>query len=151
MSVAIAFHLVHRLPTWLASSWSDASMALGILTPLVVVPLGVITFYLRGLREQQNAVRSDLAGRIDQLDEVQRAVTRQFAEFERHVTSKEDWLRESMLARHNLERLTKAFARLEGALEATDDPRRPRPHRSHYPDRSPASTSRDGRPMEQEI
>ncbi|MEE9296650.1 MAG: hypothetical protein V3W34_17030, partial [Phycisphaerae bacterium] len=35
--------------------------------------------------------------------------------FERDFATKEDWLRESMLARHNIERLSGAMARMEAA------------------------------------
>ena len=39
-----------------AFPFADVATLLGVLTPLIVVPLGIITFYLRALREQQKPI-----------------------------------------------------------------------------------------------
>ena len=143
-------NLAARIPLVAAVSWSEASVALGVLTPLIIVPLGVITFYLRGLREQQRASQADLSRRIERLDEAQRMMAGQLIEFEREFTVKEDWLRESMLARRNLERLTEAFARLQGTIDALVETDRPLV-RTHGRDSQPLSpTDRGGSAMVQE-
>lgn len=142
--------LAARMPLVAAVSWSEASVALGVLTPLIIVPLGVITFYLRGLREQQRASQADLSRRIERLDEAQRSMAGQLIEFEREFTVKEDWLRESMLARRNLERLTEAFARLQGTIDALVETDRPLV-RTHGRDSQPLSpTDRGGSATVQE-
>ncbi len=143
-------NLAARMPLVAAVSWSEASVALGVLTPLIIVPLGVITFYLRGLREQQRAGQADLNRRIERLDEAQRTMAGQLIEFEREFTVKEDWLRESMLARRNLERLTEAFARLQGTIDALVETDRPlvRTHERGFQPLSP--TDRSGSAMVQE-
>ena len=143
-------NLAARMPLVAAVSWSEASVALGVLTPLIIVPLGVITFYLRGLREQQRASQADLSRRIERLDEAQRMMAGQLIEFEREFTVKEDWLRESMLARRNLERLTEAFARLQGTIDALVETDRPL-GRTHGRDSQPLSpTDRGGSAIVQE-
>ena len=143
-------NLAARIPLVAAVSWSEAWVALGVLTPLIIVPLGVITFYLRGLREQQRASQADLSRRIERLDEAQRMMAGQLIEFEREFTVKEDWLRESMLARRNLERLTEAFARLQGTIDALVETDRPLV-RTHGRDSQPLSpTDRGGSAIVQE-
>ncbi|MEE9296609.1 MAG: hypothetical protein V3W34_16820, partial [Phycisphaerae bacterium] len=49
----------------LAFSPLDTPALLAILTPILIVPLGVITFCLRALRDQQSSIRSDLTRRIE--------------------------------------------------------------------------------------
>ena len=100
-----------------AMAWIDASTLLAIVTGLVVIPLTVITFYLRSLLLQQTAARVDLTGRFEHVEAAIRRLSRRVAEHERDLTTKEDWLRESMLARHNIERLTEAVARIEAGLD----------------------------------
>ncbi len=45
-----------------------AGPLLTVLTPLVAVPLTMITFYLRSLREQQSERQASLSRRLDSLD-----------------------------------------------------------------------------------
>lgn len=100
-----------------AMAWTDASTMLAIVTGLVVIPLTVITFYLRSLLMQQVAARTDFTARFEHVEAAIRRLSRRVAEHERDLTTKEDWLRESMLARHNIERLTEAVARVEAGLD----------------------------------
>ncbi len=99
--------------TALAFSPLDTPALLAILTPILIVPLGVITFCLRALRDQQSSIRSDLTRRIEGNEGELHRLTERVASFERDFATKEDWLRESMLARHNIERLSAAMARME--------------------------------------
>ena len=108
--------IIQQLPS-AAMAWADASTMLAIVTGLVLVPLTVITFYLRALLMQQAAARTDFNGRFEHVEAAIRRLSRRVAEHERGLTSKEDWLRESMLARRNIERLTEAFARIEASLD----------------------------------
>jgi len=107
---------IQQLPV-ASMAWADASTMLAIVTGLVLVPLTVITFYLRALLMQQSAARADFNGRFEHVEDSIRRLSRRVAEHERGLTSKEDWLRESMLARRNIERLTEAFARIEASLD----------------------------------
>ena len=99
------------------SSLLDASTMLAIITGLVVIPLTVITFYLRSLLMQQVAARVDFTGRFEHVETAIRRLSRRVAEHERDLTSKEDWRRESLLARRNIERLAEAVARIEASLD----------------------------------
>lgn len=96
-------------------STTDVGAILGLLTPLVVVPLGGITFSLRALRDQQIHGRRDMTRRIENTEAGVRRLDARAAAFERDYASKEDWLRESMLARKNIERLFEAVVRIEAA------------------------------------
>lgn len=108
------------------SSILDASTMLAIVTGLVVIPLTVITFYLRSLLMQQVAARADFTGRFEHVEAAIRRLSRRVAEHERDLTSKEDWLRESLLARRNIERLTEAVVRIEAGLDIMLSRARPR-------------------------
>jgi hypothetical protein len=90
-----------------------AGTLLTILTPLVAVPLTVITFYLRSLREHQVSRHADLARRVEAAESNLSELRRMLAEFERDYTTKEEWLRECMLARRSLEHLNEAAVRTD--------------------------------------
>lgn len=101
-----------------ASIGAEVSALLTVWAPLLAIPIGAMTFYLRSIREQQIAARSDDARRFRQIEDAVAAVTRRIAENERDYTAKEDWLRESLWTRQGLERVTESFARLKGGLDA---------------------------------
>lgn len=97
----------------LASFVELSSMFLAILTPLVAVPLTVITFYLRSLREHQLSRHADFARRFDLAEAALAELRKTLGEFERDYTTKEEWLRECMLARRTLEQLRETTVRIE--------------------------------------
>jgi hypothetical protein len=101
----------------LPTGWSGIAALLGVLTPLIGVPLAVITFYLKGLREQQSASRADLEARHHLLDDGLRLVREELAVLRRDYATKEEWLRESMWARARIERLASAATRCAVELE----------------------------------
>ena len=89
--------------------------ALAVLTPLVVVPLTVFTFYLRSLREQQSAWHADFVKRIEAVEGILNQIRRHVFDFERDYTTKEEWLREEMQTRRRIEMLRESTWRLEAA------------------------------------
>lgn len=96
--------------------WHSLGPMLAVLAPLVGVPLGVITFYLRGLREQQVSWHSELLRRFESLEASTVELRRYVDEFERSYTTKEEWLRECMHARRVLENLTESTVRLDATM-----------------------------------
>ena len=100
-----------------------AGPLLTVLTPLVAVPLTVITFYLRALREAQTSFQADLSRRVDALDAASQALHRRLTQFERDYATKEEWLRECMHSRGRLEQLAASAVRLESAVEHLQDDR----------------------------
>ena len=94
-----------------------AALLLGILTPLVAVPLTVITFYLRSIREQEQSWHADFQRRLDAIEVSLGTMQDRVCDFERDFTTKEEWLRECMLARRALERLSTAGIRAETVLK----------------------------------
>ncbi len=94
-----------------------AGTLLTILTPLVAVPLTVITFYLRSLREHQISRHADLARRVETSETALAELRRTLVDFERDYTTKEEWLRECMLARRSLEQLNEAAVRMETTVQ----------------------------------
>ena len=97
----------------------SAGTFLAVLTPLLAVPLTVIVFYLRSLREHQTAWHADSVSRVASMDSAVADIRRLVAEFERDYTTKEEWLRECMHARRTLEQLTQTTIRIETLLENT--------------------------------
>lgn len=89
------------------------AVLLSVLAPLVIVPLSVITFYLKSLRDHLRSRQEELAQRVreqaESLGELRAAV----AAFEREYATKEEWLRECLHARRVLERLMITTAALE--------------------------------------
>jgi hypothetical protein len=100
-----------------AVDWQTMGLLLAALGPLTGVPLTMVAFYLRGLREQQQQRNQETARRVEVVEDDLRAVRVSLGQFERDYTRKEEWLRESMHARQQLERLTEMMARIESQLE----------------------------------
>ena len=100
----------------LASFWEMSGTFLTVLTPLVAVPLTVITFYLRSIREHQMTWHSEWARRFEAVETSAAELRRTAGEFERDYATKEEWLRECMHARRKLEQLGETVVRLETTI-----------------------------------
>jgi len=98
-------------------NWEQLGLLVGVLSPLVGVPLGVITLYLRALREHQTTTMAEMGRRIETIERSINDLLRATADFEREYATKEEWVRESMLARQRLEHLTEMTTRIEAELE----------------------------------
>lgn len=100
-----------------AMGWEQVGVVVGVISPLVGMPLGIIALYLRAIREQQAVTTSEIARRIHTIEGSLEHLVRRTAEFDREFATKEEWLRESMLARQRLERLTELVTRIEAELD----------------------------------
>ena len=98
-------------------SWEQFGVVVGVMSPLVGVPLVMITFYLRTLREHQTNTLAEIRHRIDTMEVGLRDLLRRTAELDREYATKEEWVRESMLTRQRLEHLTELATRIEAELE----------------------------------
>jgi len=96
--------------------WVEVGPIIAVMAPLVGVPLTVITFYLRALRDQQVSWHSELLRRFEALDRANADLCRHVDEFERDYTTKEEWLRECLHARRVLENLTETTVRLDATM-----------------------------------
>ncbi|MCP4248728.1 MAG: hypothetical protein GY778_16915 [bacterium] len=105
--------------TAVIAAWNDMGSLLVVVAPLVGVPLTVITFYLRALREYQSGKLTELDQRVDRLDTLADALNRRIGEVERDYTTKEEWIRESMWVRSERQWLTETVARLEVESQAS--------------------------------
>ena len=97
-------------------NWEMTATLVAVLAPLVGVPLSVMTFYLRAIREGQEGRLREIGRRIEMLEQQTRGLEKLVEDVSRDYTTKEEWLRESMLARQQLQRLTEITARLEARL-----------------------------------
>jgi len=93
---------------------------LAVLAPMLGLPLGIMSFYLRGLRDEQTrrAAHTDRCvqrtqAEVDRLSHGLHAIARTY-------TTKEEWLRESMLARRRLETLMETTARIEATVSQSN-------------------------------
>ncbi len=100
-----------NLPAFMESAGS----ALAVLTPLVVLPLTVFTFYLRSLREHQSTWHKDLTHRINTIESIVTQIRQHVFDFERDYTTKEEWLREEIRTRKQLDELKESSWRMEAA------------------------------------
>ena len=109
------------MTTMLATTFDPATLSVlvAIVAPLVGVPLTVVMFYLRTIRDHQATRYDDTLRRIDAVECSIRDLATTINDFERDYTTKEEWLRESLHARQQLERLTEMTARVQAELEST--------------------------------
>lgn len=98
-------------------AWQWVATMLAVLTPLVGIPLTVITFYLKALRDQQVGRHAELANRVGVLDAAVERLRDDAAELHRDAVTKEEWLRESMWARGRIEQLSAGVTRAIAELE----------------------------------
>ena len=98
-------------------SWQMAATLLAVIAPLVGVPLAAITFYLRSLREHQVGRWRDLSRRADLSDAAMSRLDQELYTLRRDGATKEEWLRESLWARSQIEKLTASMARAETELD----------------------------------
>lgn len=97
----------------LAGAIESVGMLTAVVAPLVAVPLTLVTFYLRSLREGQSSLQGDVKRRMEIVETRLSTLGDRMGEFERDYTTKEEWLRECMLARQSLVHLTETTVRLE--------------------------------------
>jgi len=94
----------------IAWSWETGQMLIAALAPLVAVPLGVITFYLRSLYENQMNRHAELVRRFELIERLCSDLARTVSSFAVDYTTKEEWLRECMYARGRIERFAETLA-----------------------------------------
>jgi len=100
------------------SFWDAARTVLAVIAPLVAIPLTVTTFYLRSLREHQITWHGELVRRFEGLENSTAQLRQTVGHFERDYTTKEEWLRECMMARRTLENLSKTAVKLETSMDS---------------------------------
>ena len=95
------------------ASNADSFTAFAFVTPLVAVPLTLITFYLRSMREHQIAAHAQLERRLENCESLIAESRKLWADRDRDFATKEEWLRETMYTRRTLDELRETVARCE--------------------------------------
>ena len=103
----------------------SSSLILSVVAPLVAVPLTMITFYLRALREHQISRHTDLARKVNALETATVTLRQAIADFQRDYTTKEEWLRECIMARNTLQKISEKTTRIEATLQPKRTPAAP--------------------------
>lgn len=98
-------------------TWSTPAVVIGALTPLVGVPMTMIILYLKAIRQAQEDQRTTGSRRMEVIEADMRRMDARLDEVERSYTTKEEWLRESLHARQQLERLTELMAEVRAQLD----------------------------------
>ena len=101
----------------LASLLEPLVTILGVIAPLVAVPLTIITFYLRSLRDHQLSWHGEFIRRVENVEASIANLRKILCEYERDYTTKEEWLREYMHARRSLEQVTETTVRIETTMQ----------------------------------
>src|SRR5262245_27886563 len=100
-----------------AISWETITAVAGTVSALLGPPLGVVVFYIRAIRDDQRATHAELRDQVGRLDADVQRLERAVGEVQRVYTTKDEWIRESMRARQQLERLSEVLARLGADVE----------------------------------
>jgi hypothetical protein len=108
------------------STWETMGSLLAVLAPLAAVPITIITFYLRSLREHQLSRHADLLRRIEAVEATHRELQRAIEAVQRDYTTKQEWLREYLHGRRVMEHITRSTTRMETMLETAGVPNAPR-------------------------
>ena len=87
-----------------------------VMTSIVAIPLTMITFYLRSLRDQNQSWQREIDRRMGEVESVVSQLRNEFADWERDYTTKEEWLRECMYARRMIQQLLESTVRLETVI-----------------------------------
>jgi hypothetical protein len=101
----------------LGTEWSTAGVIIGTLTPLVGVPMTMIILYLKAIRQAQESHQVIGSRRMAVIEADVRRVDERLDDVERSYTTKEEWLRESLHARHQLERLMEMTTEVRTQLD----------------------------------
>lgn len=99
--------------------WQIVAAIIGAVSTLVGIPLTAIVFYLRAIREDQRVAQASIARRVETIESECRRIDESVDDVEREYTPKAEWIRETMLARKQLGRLTELMARLQAELESS--------------------------------
>jgi len=100
-----------------STDWVTLGMVIGTLAPVVGIPLTMITLYLRSIREGQERREAADGRRMGAIEANVRRVDERIGGVERGYTTKEEWLRESLHSRHQLERLMEMTAEVRSQLD----------------------------------
>ncbi|MFQ5425067.1 MAG: hypothetical protein ACE5F9_13960 [Phycisphaerae bacterium] len=102
-----------------ALDWQLITTVLAGISALTGVPLTIVVFYLRAIREDQRSTLAGIARRVAIVEADRRCTDRAISDIERSYTTRAEWVRENMLARKQLARLTELLARVETELESS--------------------------------
>ena len=89
---------------------------LSILAPVIVIPMAVLTFYLRSMRDIHTLHYKACMRRMESLEASTMELRRQVTAWQRDFTSKEEWLRECMHARKRIEHWSEVTSRLDANM-----------------------------------
>lgn len=100
-------------------NWNLAGTLIAAMATMLGIPLTAMVLYLKSIRSDQRVIHGSLARRVDDLEDEYRRIRDAVDRIEVAYTPREEWLRETMLARRQLERLTEMMARLQAEGESS--------------------------------
>lgn len=87
---------------------------------LVGAPLTVMILYLKAIRDQHATRVADCLRRVEDLDAGLQSVAESLGDLQRDAATKEEWIRENMWVRGQVERLSAALSRCEQDRESVE-------------------------------
>ncbi|MFO0972757.1 MAG: hypothetical protein U1A27_04860 [Phycisphaerae bacterium] len=100
-----------------AMPWQMVGAIVATVSALVGPLVVVVLFYVRGVRDDQRVGQEELSRRAERLEAEQGRVAAAVEGVQQAYTTKDEWLRETMLARQQLERLGEQLARMQADME----------------------------------
>ncbi len=93
-------------------TWPSMTSLVAVLAPLVAAPMGLVVLYLKAVHDGLTERCHQLSRQLEQCSERLAHLGDELSAVQRNYTTKEEWLRESLLTRQALERIGEALTRL---------------------------------------
>lgn len=99
--------------------WQLIGTLLGAAAAIIGVPLSAMVLYLKAIREDQRAFQTQMLQRAAKIEADCDRVDQELDRVRARYTTRDEWMRESMVVRSQLARLTELMARLQAELESS--------------------------------
>ncbi len=99
--------------------WQVITTLLAAAGTVLGVPLTAILFYLKVIRDDQRHFQTGFLRRISKIEAECDRIELALEKVERRYTPRDEWLRETLLARNQLGRLTEILARVQAEMESS--------------------------------
>jgi hypothetical protein len=94
--------------------YATLTSLVAVLAPLVAAPMGLVVLYLKAVHDGLTERCHELSRQLEGCAERLLRLSDELSAVQRNYTTKEEWLRESLLTRQTLERIRELLARLNG-------------------------------------
>jgi hypothetical protein len=93
--------------------WPSVTSLVAVLAPLVAAPMGLVVLYLKAVHDGLTQRSHELSRQLERCSERLMRLGDELSAVQRNYTTKEEWLRESLLTRQTLEQIRQTLVRLQ--------------------------------------